>query len=490
MERYLRATGRAEIADMANELRPYLTGDEVCYQNPEKYFDQVIEINLDTLEPLLNGPFTPDLATPVSKMAETAEKNGWPTELEYCLIGSCTNSSYEDITRAASIARQASEKGLKAKSQLTVTPGSEQVRYTIERDGLIETLEGIGAMVFANACGPCIGQWARAGAEKKEKNSIVHSFNRNFAKRADGNPNTHAFVASPELVTAIALSGNLGFNPLTDTLINDEGEEFSLDPPTGFELPPKGFDVEDPGYNAPAEDGSGIEVVVNPNSDRLQLLTPFLVIDSDQLQDMRLLIKAKGKCTTDHISMAGPWLKFRGHLENISNNCFIGAINYFNDQANNVANYANDSENAQYMAVPDSARTYKAAGIGTIVFGEENYGEGSSREHAAMEPRHLGVKAVVVKSFARIHETNLKKQGMLALTFNDPADYELIRQDDKISILGFNEMQRGKPLTIQLKHSDGTSDSFLVNHTYNEAQIEWVRAGSALNKIRIDMGVV
>ncbi|NNK89908.1 MAG: aconitate hydratase, partial [Saprospiraceae bacterium] len=490
MDRYLRATGRAKFADMANEIKEHLTGDPECYNNPEKYFDQVIEIDLDTLEPLLNGPFTPDLATPVSKMAETAEKNGWPTELEYCLIGSCTNSSYEDISRAASIAQQAIDKGLTAKSQLTVTPGSEQVRFTIERDGLIETLEGIGAMVFANACGPCIGQWARFNDPlKAPKNSIVHSFNRNFSKRADGSPNTHAFVASPELVTAIALSGKLGFNPITDTLTNDKGEAVKLDPPTGHELPPKGFDVQDPGYNAPAEDGSEIEVVVNPDSDRLQLLTPFEVIDASQLQNMRLLIKAKGKCTTDHISMAGPWLKFRGHLENISNNCFIGAINYFNDEANNVANFVNHPENAEFMAVPDSARAYKAAGIGTIVFGEENYGEGSSREHAAMEPRHLGVKAVVVKSFARIHETNLKKQGMLALTFENPADYDLIRQDDKISILGFNEMKRGKPLMIQLLHSDGTIDSFNVNHTYNEAQIEWVREGSALNKIRKDMGV-
>lgn len=489
MERYLRATGREEVADLANGVRPYLTGDQECYDNPHDYFDQVIEIDLSTLEPLLNGPFTPDLATPVSKMKEAAAANDWPTELEYCLIGSCTNSSYEDITRAASIARQAKEKGLRAKSQLTVTPGSEQVRFTIERDGLIEDLEGIGAMVFANACGPCIGQWARAGAEKKEKNSIVHSFNRNFAKRADGNPNTHAFVASPELVTAIALSGKLGFDPLNDTLTNDAGEEIKLDPPTGFELPPKGFDVEDAGYNAPAEDGSEIEVKVNPTSDRLQLLTPFKIIDADQLKDMRLLIKAKGKCTTDHISMAGPWLKFRGHLENISNNCFIGAINYFNDEANNVANYVNSAEEAEYMAVPDSARAYKAAEIGTIVFGEENYGEGSSREHAAMEPRHLGVKAVVVKSFARIHETNLKKQGMLALTFANPEDYDKVRQDDHISILGFEEMAPGVPLKVKLKHNDGSEDTFEVNHTYNKAQIEWVREGSALNKIRKDMGV-
>ena len=489
MDRYLRATERAEIADMANEIKQNLTGDLECYENPEDYFDRVIEIDLSTLEPLLNGPFTPDLATPVSQMAARAEERGWPTDLEYCLIGSCTNSSYEDISRAASIAKQAIEKGLTAKSQLTVTPGSEQVRFTIERDGLIETLEGMGAMVFANACGPCIGQWARAGADKEEKNSIVHSFNRNFSKRADGNPNTHAFVASPELVTAIALSGKLGFNPLTDTLTNDKGEEVRLDPPTGFELPPGGFDVENVGYNAPAEDGSQIQVNINSESDRLQFLTPFEIIDKDQLTDMRLLIKTKGKCTTDHISMAGPWLKYRGHLENISNNCFIGAINYFNDEANNVANYADNQTSATYHSVPDSARKYKAAEIGTIVFGEENYGEGSSREHAAMEPRHLGVKAVVVKSFARIHETNLKKQGMLALTFANDDDYEKVRQDDFISITGFEEMAAGKPLGIHLKHSDGSVENFMVNHTYNKAQIEWVRAGSALNKIRQNMGI-
>ncbi|NNL93859.1 MAG: aconitate hydratase, partial [Saprospiraceae bacterium] len=386
MDRYLRATGRADIADMANGVKEYLTGDSECYADPDKYFDQVIEIDLSTLEPLLNGPFTPDLATPVSEMAAAAEKNGWPTELEYCLIGSCTNSSYEDISRAASIAQQAIDKGIKAKSQLTVTPGSEQVRYTIERDGLIDILEGMGAMVFANACGPCIGQWARFNDPlNAPKNSIVHSFNRNFSKRADGSPNTHAFVASPELVTAIALSGKLGFNPLTDTLTNENGEEVKLDPPTGYELPPNGFDVKDAGYNAPAEDGESIEIKVNPESDRLQLLTPFTVIDEKQVTDMRVLLKAKGKCTTDHISMAGPWLKYRGHLENISNNCFIGAINAFNDQANNVANYVDSDTNPDFLAVPDSGRKYKAAGIGTIVFGEENYGEGSSREHAAME---------------------------------------------------------------------------------------------------------
>jgi aconitate hydratase len=486
MGRYLRATGRAEIADLADEFPTALTGDAECYEHPEKYFDQVIEIDLNTLEPLINGPFTPDLATPISKMAETAEANGWPTDLEYCLIGSCTNSSYEDISRSASIAKQAVEKGIKVGSQLTITPGSEQVRFTIERDGFIDTFNEMGALVFANACGPCIGQWDRAGADKKEKNSILHSFNRNFSKRADGNPNTHAFVASPEIVTAIALSGKLGFNPLTDTLEAEDGSRVKLDPPTGFELPPKGFDVEDAGYNAPAEDGSGINVRVAPESKRLQLLTPFKPLDSDQVQNMRALIKAKGKCTTDHISMAGPWLKYRGHLENISNNCFIGAINYFNDSANKVLNYTTN----EYMAVPDSARAYQKAGIGTIVFGEENYGEGSSREHAAMEPRFLGVKAVVVKSFARIHETNLKKQGMLALTFVNPADYDKIRQDDVIDIKGFDSFFPGKNLVIALNHADGTSQEFEVAHTYNQAQIDWVIEGSALNKIRRDFGVI
>ncbi len=490
MDRYLRATDRAEIADLANGVKEYLTGDAECYAEPEKYFDQVIEIDLSTLEPLLNGPFTPDLATPVSEMAAAAEKNGWPTDLEYCLIGSCTNSSYEDISRAASIAKQAADKGIVAKSKLTVTPGSEQVRYTIERDGLIETLEGVGAMVFANACGPCIGQWARfSDPMNAPKNSIVHSFNRNFSKRADGSPNTHAFVASPELVTAIALSGKLGFNPLTDTLTNDKGEEVKLDPPTGYELPPNGFDVKDAGYNAPAEDGSKIEIKVNPESDRIQLLTPFKTIEPNQMVDMNVLLKAKGKCTTDHISMAGPWLKFRGHLQNISNNCFIGAINEFNEKANSVANYVDSSDNAEFLAVPDSARKYRDAGIGTVVFGEENYGEGSSREHAAMEPRFLGVNAVIVKSFARIHETNLKKQGMLGLTFKNPDDYAHIRQDDLVSIYGFEEMAPGKTLSVHLKHKDGSDHYFEVNHTYNQAQIDWVKAGSALNKIRIDSGV-
>ncbi len=484
MKRYLEATGRADVAAAAETVKEHLTADPECYANPEQYFDQVIEIDLSTLEPALNGPFTPDLYTPVSKMKEAAAANNWPTDLEYCLIGSCTNSSYEDISRAASIARQAKEKGIVAQSKLTVTPGSEQVRFTIERDGLIDDLESMGAMVFANACGPCIGQWARFSDPKNApKNSIVHSFNRNFAKRADGAPNTHAFVASPELVTAIALSGTLGFNPLTDTLTNKDGEQVRLDPPTGYELPPNGFDVEDNGYQAPAEDGSGINVVVSPESERLQLLTPFKPITQQQMQDMRILIKAKGKCTTDHISMAGPWLKYRGHLENISNNCYIGAINYFNDDTNNVINYAT----GEYHAVPDSARAYQAAGIGTVVFGEENLGEGSSREHAAMEPRFLGVNAVIVKSFARIHETNLKKQGMLALTFVNKDDYSKVRQDDKVSIVDYDQMAPGKNLTIRLDHADGTSYDFEVAHTYNAAQIEWVRYGSALNKISSDL---
>ena len=413
-------------------------------------------------------------------MKEILKEKDWPVKIDVGLIGSCTNSSYEDISRAASIAQQAMDNSLKTISEFTITPGSELVRFTIERDGFIEIFEQIGGSVFANACGPCIGQWDRAGADKKEKNSIIHSFNRNFSKRADGNPNTHAFVASPEIVTAIALAGRLDFNPLTDTLTNDKGEEVMLAEPSGYELPAKGFAVEDAGYQEPLEDGSGVDVKVDPKSDRIQLLSPFAEITNDQVQDMRLLIKAKGKCTTDHISMAGPWLTYRGHLENISNNCLIGAVNYFNDETNKVLNYVND----EYLAVPDSARKYQSNNIGTIVFGEENYGEGSSREHAAMEPRFLGVKGVVVKSFARIHETNLKKQGMLALTFADNADYDLVRQDDKISILGFETMAPGTPLQIKLAHADGSEDIITVNHTYNNAQIGWVRAGSALNEIR------
>ena len=490
MSRYLRATDRAEVADLADAIASYLTGDPECYQNPEAYFDQVIEIDLSTLEPHINGPYTPDLAWPISKFAQAVKENGYPQKLEVALIGSCTNSSYEDLDRAASLARQAVEKKLKVRSEFTVTPGSEQIRYTVARDGQLEAFEKIGGLVLANACGPCIGQWARHMDDPSRKNSIITSFNRNFSKRNDGNPNTHSFVASPEIVTAMAIAGDLTFNPLTDSLVNEDGQQVKLDPPKGVELPPKGFAVEDPGYIPPAEDGSHIEVKVDPNSDRLQLLTPFEPITQEQLIGMRLLIKTKGKCTTDHISMAGPWLKYRGHLENISNNCFIGAVNYFNGEMNKVANYADDPNNPEWLPVPESARRYKAKGIGTVVFGEENYGEGSSREHAAMEPRYLGVKAVIVKSFARIHETNLKKQGMLALTFVNPDDYELVRQDDVIDILGFDEMAPGKNLTVVLHHADGTEDRFEVKHTYNEAQIEWVRAGSALNKIRREISVM
>ena len=480
IERYLRATGREEVADLANGIREHLTGDAEVYANPEQYFDEVIEIDLDTLEPHLNGPFTPDLATPISKMKEAAEKNGWPTKVEVGLIGSCTNSSYEDISRAVSLAKQVAEKNLKTKAEFTITPGSEQVRYTIERDGFLDTFDEIGAKVFANACGPCIGMWNRMGAEKQEKNTIVHSFNRNFAKRADGNPNTFAFVGSPELVTAIAISGDLGFNPLTDTLTNENGEQVKLDAPTGDELPTKGFAVEDAGYIAPATDGAGINVAVASDSKRLQLLQPFQAWEGSDLTGLKLLIKAKGKCTTDHISMAGPWLKFRGHLDNISDNMLIGAVNYFNEKTNEVKNQLT----GQYGAVPHTQRAYKAAGVGSLVVGDENYGEGSSREHAAMEPRHLGVRAVLVKSFARIHETNLKKQGMLALTFADKNDYEKIQEDDNIDILGLTDFTPGKPLTIVLHHNNGSKDEITVNHSYNAQQIEWFKAGAALNIIR------
>ena len=480
MDRYLRATGRADVAELCNPLQEYLTGDAECYDDPDKYFDQVIEINLSELEPHINGPYTPDLAWPLSKFAEAVKQNNYPPNLEVGLIGSCTNSSYEDLTRAASVARQAKEKNLEVKAEFTITPGSELIRFTAERDGLLDEFEEIGGVVLANACGPCIGQWSRHIDDENRANSIMTSFNRNFTGRNDGNPNTHAFVASPEIVTAFAISGDLTFDPKTSKLVNRDGEEVVLDPPQGIELPPSGFDVEDAGFIAPASDGSGVDVVVKPTSERLQLLTPFKPITNDQVQDMRILIKTKGKCTTDHISMAGPWLKFRGHLENISNNCFIGATNAFNDDRNNVINLLN----GEYMEVPASGRHYRDNGVGTIVFGEENYGEGSSREHAAMEPRFLGVKAVVVKSFARIHQTNLKKQGMLALTFANPADYDKIRQDDKVSIQGFDTFAPGTPLTIVLDHADGTQDSFEVNHTYNQQQIGWVRAGSALNKIR------
>jgi aconitate hydratase len=480
MERYLRATGRADVADLANTIKQHLTADAECYANPEQYFDQVIELNLSELEPHINGPFTPDLATPISKMKEVAAANGWPTNIEVGLIGSCTNSSYEDISRAASLAKQVANKNLKTKAEFTITPGSEQVRYTIERDGFIDTFHKIGATVFANACGPCIGMWTRMGAEKKEKNSIIHSFNRNFAARQDGNPNTHAFVASPEITTAIAIAGRLDFNPLTDTLTNENGEQVMLDEPTGMELPPKGFDVEDAGYQAPAADGSGVQVNVSPTSARLQLLDPFAAWEGKDLFGLRLLIKAKGKCTTDHISMAGPWLKFRGHLDNISNNMLIGAINAFNDKANSVKNQLNGT----YDEVPKVQRMYKAAGEFSIVVGEENYGEGSSREHAAMEPRHLGVRAVLVKSFARIHETNLKKQGMLALTFADKEDYNKIQEDDNIDIIGLTSFAPNTPLALVLNHADGSREEIKVNHTYNAQQIEWFKAGGALNIIR------
>ena len=480
MARYLESTDRADIAALANQVREHLTGDPEVYAHPEKYFDQVIEINLDTLEPYLNGPFTPDLATPISKMKEMAEKNGWPTKVEVGLIGSCTNSSYEDIARAASLAKQVSAKGLKTKAQFTITPGSELVRYTIERDGFIDTFNSIGATVFSNACGPCIGQWARPGAEKAERNTIVHSFNRNFAKRADGNPNTFAFVASPEIVTALAIAGDLTFNPLTDYLVNENGEKVFLEAPSGDELPKQGFSVEDAGYQAPAEDGSQVEVKVSPTSDRLQLLDPFSAWEGTDLTNLKLLIKAKGKCTTDHISMAGPWLKYRGHLDNISNNMLIGAVNFYNDKTD----YVKSQLNGHYDTVPNTQRAYKSASIGTIVVGDTNYGEGSSREHAAMEPRHLGVRAVLVKSFARIHETNLKKQGMLALTFSSDSDYDKIQENDSISIKGLTSFASDKPLTIELSHADGSKDEFSVNHTYNDQQIEWFKAGGALNIIR------
>ncbi|HYI77197.1 MAG TPA: aconitate hydratase, partial [Chryseolinea sp.] len=481
MERYLIATGRSEVAKMANSIREHLVGDPEVYANPEKYFDQVVEINLSELEPHLNGPFTPDLATPISKMKEEAARNGWPTHIEVGLIGSCTNSSYEDISRAASLARQVTAKGLKTKSEFTITPGSEQVRYTIERDGFIDTFDKIGAKVFANACGPCIGMWNRVGAEKKEKNTIVHSFNRNFQSRNDGNPNTYAFVGSPELVTALAIAGDLTFNPITDTLINESGQQVRLDPPTGDELPTKGFDVKDAGFVAPAKDGSRVQVKVSPTSDRLQLLEPFKAWEGTDLKGLRLLIKAKGKCTTDHISMAGKWLKYRGHLDNISNNLLIGATNFFNEKINSVKH----TINGQYDEVPKVQRSYKAQGLGTIVVGDENYGEGSSREHAAMEPRHLGVRVILVKSFARIHETNLKKQGMLGLTFSNKEDYNKIQEDDTIDVIGLTEFTPERPLTLVLHHNDGTQESIFVNHTYNKNQIEWFKAGSALNLMGI-----
>jgi aconitate hydratase len=480
MSRYLTATGRADVAALADGIKEHLTGDAEVYANPSNYFDEVIEINLSELEPYVNGPFTPDLATPISQLKEAAEKNGWPLKIEAGLIGSCTNSSYEDISRAVSLAKQVSAKGLKSKAEFMINPGSEQIRYTIERDGFLDVFAEVGATVFTNACGPCIGMWDRVGAEKQEKNTIIHSFNRNFAKRADGNPNTYAFVASPEIVAAMAIAGDLSFNPLKDTLTNDKGEQVKLDEPTGYELPPRGFAVEDAGYQAPAADGSKVQVLVSPTSKRLQLLDPFAAWTGVDFKGLKLLIKAKGKCTTDHISMAGPWLKFRGHLDNISNNMLIGAVNAFNDKTDNVKNQITGT----YEGVPVVQRAYKAQNIGSIVVGDENYGEGSSREHAAMEPRHLGVKVVLVKSFARIHETNLKKQGMLGITFANTADYDKIKEDDVIDVLGLTTFTPGQQLTIALNHADGSKEEFKVNHSYNAQQIEWFKAGGALNIIR------
>ncbi|MGN6400803.1 MAG: aconitate hydratase [Flavisolibacter sp.] len=486
MAGYLQATDRAAVAELANGVREYLRPDAEVYSNPEKYYDQVIEINLSELEPHVNGPFTPDLATPISKMAEAVAANGWPDTIEVALIGSCTNSSYEDISRSAYIASQAKTKGLKTQSEFTITPGSELVRYTIEKDGFLNTFDEMGGVVLANACGPCIGQWARHIDDPTRKNTIVTSFNRNFAKRNDGLASTHAFVASPEIVTAYAIAGRLSFNPLKDKLVNEKGEEVMLDEPRGFELPPRGFSVDDPGYQAPAPSGSDVQVVVSPESQRLQLLSPFPAWDGKDLTGLKLLIKAKGKCTTDHISMAGPWLKYRGHLDNISNNMLIGAVNYYNNQTDSVKNQLTGA----YGPVPATQRAYKAAGLGSVVIGDENYGEGSSREHAAMEPRHLGVRAIIVKSFARIHETNLKKQGMLGLTFANKEDYEKVLEDDVIDIIGLTDFAPGKQLTVALRHADGTVDKIKVNHTYNEQQIEWFKAGSALNLIRKQFGKV
>ena len=481
MERYLRATDREDVADEANKVKEHLTADPEVYANPEQYFDQVIEINLSELKPLLNGPFTPDLATEVGTMTDKATENGWPLAVEWGLIGSCTNSSYEDLSRASSIAQQALDKKLKTKAEFGINPGSEQVRYTTERDGILEIFEKLDAKIFTNACGPCIGQWGRYEDPKNApKNSIVHSFNRNFAKRADGNPNTHAFVASPEMTAAIAIAGRLDFNPLTDKLINEDGEEVMLDEPTGWELPPKGFEVKENGYEDPLEDGSGVEVKVASDSERLQLLEPFVPIKASDLQGMKLLIKAFGKCTTDHISMAGPWLRFRGHLDNIANNTLIGAVNAFNQKTNFVKNQLT----GEYGGVPDTQREYKKEGIMTVVVGDHNYGEGSSREHAAMQPRHLGVAVVIVKSFARIHETNLKKQGMLALTFANEDDYDLIQEDDTFNIVDAAEFAPDKPLTLEVVHADGSKDTIITNHSYNDAQIKWFNEGSALNLIK------
>ncbi|HHH54316.1 MAG TPA: aconitate hydratase, partial [Bacteroidetes bacterium] len=480
MERYLRATGRDDVADAANEIKDYLKSDPEVWAEPEKYYDQLIEINLDELKPHLNGPFTPDRDTPIDKMKEEAPANDWPLEVKWGLIGSCTNSSYEDLSRAASVARQALDKGIKLKAGLGINPGSEQVKYTAERDGILDTFKDLGALIFTNACGPCIGQWKRDDIEGNPKNTIVHSFNRNFAKRADGNPNTNAFVASPEMVMALAISGRLDFDPETDTVKNDKGEDVKLDLPTGWELPPKGFEVDDPGFIPPAEDGSDIEIVVNPLSERLQLLTPFPAWNGDNIYNAPLLIKVVGKCTTDHISMAGPWLRFRGHLDNISNNMLIGGVNAFNNKVGETKNPIT----GEYEAVPKVARDLKEAKLQSVIVGDHNYGEGSSREHAAMEPRHLGVIAVIVKSFARIHETNLKKQGMLALTFANESDYDKIQEDDRFNFVDLKDFAPGKQLTIEIEHSDKSIDMIKVNHTYNAQQIEWFKAGSALNYLR------
>ena len=482
MERYLRATDRSDVADLANTVRTELEADAEVYANPSVYFDQVFEIDLSTLEPHVNGPFTPDLATPISQLGAVAKANNWPLDIEVGLIGSCTNSSYEDLTRAASVAKQAASKNLLVQSEYSVTPGSEQVRYTAERDGLLAEFEAIGGKVFANACGPCIGQWARKGADKEEKNTIVHSFNRNFAKRADGNPNTHAFVASPEMVTALAIAGRLDFNPLTDTLLNKEGQAVKLDPPVGEELPARGYAVEDAGFQAPVADGSHVVISVSEDSQRLQLLDPFAPWDGQNIMGAKLLIKAQGKCTTDHISMEGPWLRYRGHLDNIANNTLTGAVNAYNGATNSVLNQLTGA----YGEVPAVQRDYKASGVSTLVVGDQNYGEGSSREHAAMQPRHLGVRAVLVKSFARIHETNLKKQGMLALTFVQEGDYDKIQETDRIDFVDLVEFSPGKPLTLVFTHADGTTDHVVAHHTYNDQQIAWFKAGSALNLIKLE----
>jgi aconitate hydratase len=485
MRRYLNATGRAEVVAAADAVADYLTADPEVYADPKAYFDELIEIDLSELEPYINGPFTPDRGTPISQMKEVARAEGWPLKVEWGLIGSCTNSSYEDLSRAVSVVQQAVDQGITPKAAFGINPGSEQIRYTIERDGLLKVFEALGTKVFTNACGPCIGQWDRAGAERQEKNTIVHSFNRNFSKRADGNPNTHAFVTSPEMVAALAIAGRLDFNPITDTLVNDKGEQVRLEPPHGDELPTRGFAVDDAGYVAPAVDGASVEVVVDPQSSRLQLLTPFAPWDGKNITGAKLLIKVYGKCTTDHISMAGKWLRFRGHLDNISNNMLIGAENAFTHQVNSVKNCLTGA----YDEVPKVQRAYKAAGIPSIIVGDHNYGEGSSREHAAMEPRHLGVRAVLVKSFARIHETNLKKQGMLALTFANEADYDKVQEDDTIDFLDLTDFAPEKPLHIAFVHKDGTRDVITANHTYNETQIAWFKAGSALNLIALRAGV-